>query len=134
MEKAAQSLEPGGLFLLHTIGGNMSQTGIDPWIDKYIFPNSVLPSASQLTAAAEGLFVLEDWHSLGPHYDRTLMAWHRNFSRAWPELAPKYGERFIRMWNYYLLCCAGSFRARKNQLWQIVLSKGGVKGGYGYIR
>lgn len=134
MEVAHRSLKPGGVFLLHTIGSNNSFTNGDPWIEKYIFPDSMLPSARQITKASEGLFVIEDWHSFGADYDKTLMAWHGNFNSAWPELEPNYGERFGRMWSYYLLCCAGSFRARKNQLWQIVLSKGGLPDGYPAIR
>lgn len=134
MEVVNRSLKPGGLFLLHTIGGNNSYTSSDPWIEKYIFPNSLIPSARQITAASEGLFVIEDWHSFGADYDKTLMAWHSNFHRAWPELESNYGERFGRMWRYYLLSCAGSFRARKNQLWQIVFSKQGLPGGYPAIR
>jgi cyclopropane-fatty-acyl-phospholipid synthase len=127
-------LEKEGLFLLHTIAGNSSVRSVDPWIEKYIFPNSMLPSARQITAAAEGLFVLEDWHSLGPHYDRTLMAWHRNFTANWPRIREAYDQRFFRMWTYYLLSCAGSFRARRNQLWQIVFSKNGLRAGYPSIR
>jgi cyclopropane-fatty-acyl-phospholipid synthase len=123
-------LKPEGLMVLHTIGSNRSTTRTDPWISKYIFPNSMLPSAAQITEAFEQRFVLEDWHSFGADYDRTLMAWHENFERAWPHLAQSYEERFYRMWRYYLLSCAGSFRARKNQLWQIVLSPHGVPGGY----
>jgi len=67
--------------------------------------------------------VIEDWHNFGPDYDRTLMAWWENFERAWPTLAPKYGERFRRMWRYYLMSCAGFFRSHQGQLWQIVLSR-----------
>ncbi|RTZ97085.1 MAG: cyclopropane fatty acyl phospholipid synthase [Deltaproteobacteria bacterium] len=130
MRVADRCLKPGGLFLLHTIGGNRSTTTCDPWISRYVFPNGMLPSARQITTAAEGLFVLEDWHSLGPDYDTTLMAWYDNFTRGWPQLSSDYGERFYRMWTYYLLCSAGSFRARDNQLWQIVFSKKGVPGGY----
>ena len=134
MEVAHRCLKDDGLFLLHTIGGNSSVHSTDPWIRKYIFPNSMLPSARQITRAAEGLFVLEDWHGFGPHYDPTLMAWHRNVTTSWPELADTYDERFRRMWTYYLLSCAGSFRARRNQLWQIVFSKNGVRGGYRSVR
>jgi cyclopropane-fatty-acyl-phospholipid synthase len=119
-------LKDDGLFLLHTIGGNRSVVGTDPWIGRYIFPNSMLPSAAQITAAAEGDFVLEDWHAFGPDYDRTLMAWYDNFVDAWPTLEHSYDERFFRMWKYYLLSCAGSFRARKNQVWQILLSPHGL--------
>jgi len=130
MEVAHRMLPEEGLFLLHTIGGNRSVRRTEPWIDRYIFPDSMLPSPVQMTRAIEGLFVLEDWHNFGADYDRTLMAWHRRFEAAWPELAERYGERFRRMWRYYLLSCAGSFRARKNQLWQVVLAPRGVAGGY----
>ncbi len=123
MQVVDRCLKDDGLFLLHTIGGNKSTSGTDPWIAKYIFPNSMLPSAAQITKSAEGIFRLEDWHNFGPYYDNTLMAWFNNFDRHWEEIKDKYGERFYRMWKYYLLACAGSFRSRKNQLWQIVFSK-----------
>jgi cyclopropane-fatty-acyl-phospholipid synthase len=127
-------LKPDGLFLLQTIAGNTSVNGTDPWLNKYIFPNSMLPSARQITASCEGLLVLEDWHSFGPHYDKTLMAWHHNFTTNWDKIKSMYDERFYRMWTYYLLSCAGSFRSRQNQLWQIVFSKEGIRGGCPIIR
>jgi cyclopropane-fatty-acyl-phospholipid synthase len=127
-------LKENGLFLLHTIGNKRSVTRIDPWINRYVFPNSMLPSAKQITSAAEGLFVLEDWHSFGQYYDKTLMAWYNNFTKNWTKLKDAYDERFYRMWTYYLLSCAGSFRARENQLWQIVLSANGVPGVYQSVR
>lgn len=134
METVRRVLKEDGLFLLHTIGGNRSVRHTDPWIEKYIFPNSMLPSISQIAAAAENRFVVEDWHNFGRDYDKTLMAWHANFSKAWPDLKEAYGERFGRMWQFYLLACAATFRTRKNQLWQIVLSPHGVQGGYQSIR
>lgn len=130
MNVANRCLKPDGLFLLHTIARNASVSSGDPWISKYIFPNSMLPSAKQITQATERLFVLEDWHSFGMHYDKTLMAWYNNFTKNWDQLKRDYDQRFYRMWTYYLLSCAGSFRANKNQLWQIMFSKKGVKGGY----
>jgi cyclopropane-fatty-acyl-phospholipid synthase len=123
METARRCLKPEGRFLLHTIGGTTSLTSTDPWISTYIFPNSMIPSAAQITAAAEGSFVLRDWHCFGTHYDRTLMAWHDNFVKNWDQIKDRYDTRFYRMWTYYLLCCAGSFRANKNQLWQIVFTR-----------
>ena len=132
MKVVHRCLNAEGLFLLHTIGGNTSENLIDPWTNKYIFPNSMLPSAKWITSAAEGLFVLEDWHSFGPYYDKTLMAWYNNFKSNWTKLKDLYDERFYRMWTYYLLSAAGGFRSRKNQLWQIVFSKKGIKGGYRY--
>ncbi len=127
-------LEDNGLFLLHTIGGNTSVTNTDPWIDKYIFPNSMLPSASQITKASEGNFILQHWHNFGTHYDKTLMAWHQNFNENWHKIKTNYDERFRRMWNYYLLSCAGTFRSHKNQLWQIVFSKIGSQVEYESVR
>ena len=112
------------------IGGNKSRASHDPWLERYIFPNSMLPSAKQISSAVEGLFVLEDWHSFGPHYDKTLMHWFVNFDQNWARLKESYDQRFYRMWKYYLLSSAGSFRARRNQLWQVVLSPRGVPGGY----
>lgn len=129
-ETVRRCLRTDGLFLLHTIGANESTVTIDPWIAKYIFPNSMLPSGSQITKAVEGLLVMEDWHAFGPDYDRTLLAWFRNFTDAWGELKDQYDERFRRMWSYYLLTSAGSFRARENQLWQIVYSRDGIAGSY----
>ncbi|CAM3939703.1 cyclopropane fatty acyl phospholipid synthase [Vreelandella rituensis] len=130
MEVAERCLKDDGLFLLHTIGKNVRGTSPDPWIDKYIFPNGDLPALGHVTDAAEELFVVEDLHNFGADYDKTLMAWHENFEAAWPQFAAVYGERFYRMWRYYLLSCAGAFRARDIQLWQFVLSKKGVIGGY----
>ncbi len=127
-------LQPQGLFLLHTIGSNTSQEANDPWIERYIFPNSLLPSIAQIAAASEALFVVEDWHSFGPYYDRTLLAWHERFRDAWPELAAKYGERFRRMWEFWLLSSAAAFRARRIQLWQVLLSPHGVAGGLAEVR
>jgi cyclopropane-fatty-acyl-phospholipid synthase len=126
MKAVHRCLKDTGIFLLHTIGGNESQIKCDPWINKYIFPNGMLPSISQISKAIEGLFVTEDLHNLGPHYEKTLMAWHGNFQKAWATLKERYDEKFKRMWDYYLLSSAGSFRARNIQIWQIVLNKYGT--------
>ena len=128
-ERMHRLLAPGGLLLLHTIGNRFETESFEPWLDRYIFPGAMLPSAAQIAKAIDGRFVIEDWHNFGADYDRTLLAWHANFARAWPSLQ-YYGEPFRRRWCYYLLTCAGSFRARRNQLWQIVLSPEGHRGGY----
>jgi cyclopropane-fatty-acyl-phospholipid synthase len=134
MKIVRRCLKPEGLFLLQTIGGNNSVASFDPWLSKYIFPNAMLPSARQIAEACEGIMVLEDWHTFGADYDRTLMEWFDNFDRHWPRLTHKYGERFYRMWKCYLLTCAGLFRAREIQLWQIVFTPKGMLGGYVSIR
>lgn len=134
MQTVNRCLQDEGLFLLHTIGSNHTGVNADPWIIKYIFTNSMLPSIKQIAAASEKLFVMEDWQNFSADYDKTLMAWHGNFKKNWGKIKDKFDERFYRMWSYYLLSCAGAFRARSVQLWQIVFSKEGVPGGYVSVR
>lgn len=134
MQTIRRMLHEDGIFLLQTIGGNISSVTADRWINKYIFPVGMLPSIKQIGNSTENVFVMEDWHNFGTDYDKTLMAWYQNFEQSWEELKAVYDDRFYRMWKYYLLSCAGSFRTRKNQLWQIVLSKNGIVGGYQPVR
>ncbi|MBL4874338.1 MAG: cyclopropane fatty acyl phospholipid synthase [Rhodobacteraceae bacterium] len=137
MECINRMLTDDGICLIHSIGNAITQQISDPWIDKYIFPNGMLPSAKQIVNAIVEPMVVEDWHNFGESYDKTLCAWHERFVEAWPRLkaSGKYDDRFYRMWEYYLLSCAGNFRSNKRaQLWQIVLSKSGVSGGYAPVR
>lgn len=133
MDVARRCLKNDGLFLLHTIGGNVTTNHANPWIEKYVFLG-MIPSLKQITEAVEKRFVVEDIHNFGANYDKTLMAWWHNFDRNWSELKNQYGDRFYRVWKMYLQSCAGSFRSRNLQLWQIVLSPHGVDGGYESIR
>ncbi len=134
MKLVHSCLKPHGVFLLHTIGGNYEVADSDLWLDRHIFPGSVLPSPVGLARAFGDYFTLEDWHNLGVDYDRTLLAWDDNFQSNWPRFREQYGDKFFRMWHYYLMVSAGSFRSRKNQLWQLVLSKDGVMGGWKTVR
>ena len=120
LEQAVRCLAPGGVVFIHTIGGTDAKVSIDPWFEKYIFPNAAIPSLGQLTTAMEGVVVPEDVQNIGPHYDKTLMAWWQNFEAAWPSLRDKYGDRFYRAWKYYLLVSAAYFRARRHNLYQVV--------------
>jgi cyclopropane-fatty-acyl-phospholipid synthase len=133
-EVAHRAVEPDGLFLLHTIGSNRRGRAVDAWIEKYIFPDGAQPSVADIGEATDQLFVVEDWHTFGAYYDPTLMAWFRNFDAAWPDLRDRYDDRFYRMWKYFLLSCAGSFRARRSNVWQIVLARRPVPGGYRPVR
>lgn len=133
-EVANRCLDENGLFLLHTIGHMKTSKSIDPWTHKYIFPNGMIPSMTQLSDAFENYFVMEDWHNFGIDYDRTLMTWYQNFINNWDKIRNDFSEQFFRMWKYYLLSFAGTFRARQLQVWQIVLSRKGVPGGYLSIR
>jgi cyclopropane-fatty-acyl-phospholipid synthase len=134
MGVAHDCLQEDGLFLLHTIGGSTSVYTNDPWIEKYIFPNGMLPSIKQIAQAAEGLFVMEDVQNFGQHYDKTLMSWHKAFLQNWEAFSHRFDAKTFRKWTYYLLHLAGVFRGRKNQLWQAVFSKKGVPGGYPALR
>lgn len=134
MAKAGDCLRENGLFLLHTIGAGKSGNVRYPWFDKYIFPGGYLPTVSQIANAADGIFILEDLHNFGSDYDKTLMAWHENCEKNKDDILKEYDERFYRMWTFYLLSCAGAFRSRNIQLWQVVFSHKGVPGGYCSIR
>jgi cyclopropane-fatty-acyl-phospholipid synthase len=123
-------LKDNGLFLLHTIGSNYTSPIINEWTTKYIFPNGMLPSIAQIAKVSEKKFVIEDLHNFGTYYDNTLMSWYDNFTQHWSNLSSLYDNEFYRMWTYYLLSSAGSFRARALQVWQVVFSKQGVIGGY----
>lgn len=134
MEMVHKCLTDDGLVMLHTIGSNQSHIAGDPWIDKYIFSGGQLPSIAQIGTSIEGLFVMEDWHNFSADYDKTLMAWDANFDRNWDKIKANYSDPFYRMWKFYLMSCAASFRSRSIQLWQVVLSKKGVLGGYETVR
>jgi cyclopropane-fatty-acyl-phospholipid synthase len=133
-ESARRYIKDDGLFLLHTIWENERYPTIDAWQDKYIFPNGDLPSVGQITTAVEGLFVVEDVHNFGVFYDKTLMAWNNKFQSNRSEMARRHGERFCRMWEYYLLQSAGAFRCRHISVGQFVLSPHGVRAGYQSVR
>jgi cyclopropane-fatty-acyl-phospholipid synthase len=131
MEVASRCMDVDGLFLLETIGNPVTRTYPDRWMDKYIFPNAVMPSMKQMGEAIEGVFLVEDLHNFAAdEYVKMMLAWNDNFVSNWNDLKDKYDERFYRMWTYYLLFCTGGFRARRNVLWQFVLSKRSRLGEY----
>jgi cyclopropane-fatty-acyl-phospholipid synthase len=134
MSTVFRNLTDDGLFLLHTIGTSCVESGTDAWVSKYIFPNSILPTAREIPEACAGKFVIEDWHNLGSDYVKTLRAWYKNFTAHWNSLKKNYDERFFRMWTYYLFLFMGSFQARHLQIWQVVLSKNYLNRDYVPIR
>ena len=135
MMMVRRCLDRDGLCLLHFLATQRSCPNLSDtemlWLTRHIFPGAVLPSLAQVGAALDGLLVTEDIENFGSDYDRTLMAWHANFTRNWPDLkGGRFDERFYRMWTYFLLTCAAATRARKYQVWQMVLSPHGMRGGY----
>ena len=132
-EVTHRSLKDGGLFLLHTIGHWQTSEKVDPWIERYIFPNSILPSAEIIANHSAKLFSIEDWQNFGLDYVKTLKAWNDNTEAAWPELEG-YDEEFQRKWHYYLQGCSAAFQSYRNHLWQVVLSKGELSEPYKAVR
>jgi hypothetical protein len=120
-------LKPNGVFLLHTIGENVTRPQADPWITKNIFPNGYIPSLSLISQCAEGIFVTEDVHNFNTSYEKTLLAWDKNFQEQWNSIRSLHPEldsrEFYRMWRYYLNFCAGGFRKRCTQLFQFVFTR-----------
>jgi len=126
-----QLLNDEGIFLLHTIGNSATTTVVDPWIEKYIFRNSMAPSMAQLAKSAEELLVIQDWENYGHYYGPTLAAWHRNFNENWENIrtiegAQRFDERFRRMFNYYFLACKAGFETEHVYLWHLVMTKQGM--------
>ena len=131
MQVVYDALKDGGLFCCQTAGNDDNVFQNDPWFQKYIFPNAVVPSVEQIGRAIAGKLVLEDWHNFGPDYVDTCYAWFEQFDRNWEG---SKDDRFYRMWKYWVLAVGGAFQVRRRQLWQIVVSKGGVQGGYTTVR
>lgn len=128
MQVVDTMLEDDGLFLLHTIGNADDTRVVDPWIEKYIFRNSMAPSMGQLVRSFSRRFVVHDWENYGHYYSQTLSAWQQNFERNWEAIRAlksrrPFDERFRRMWNYYLLSCKAAFDVEDLLLWQIVMGK-----------
>jgi cyclopropane-fatty-acyl-phospholipid synthase len=127
-----RALKDDGVFLLHTIGNSRRTTVADPWMEKYIFRNSMVPAMSQLANAFEGLFVVQDWENYGHYYAPTLAAWQQNFEANWPQIEAieterRFDEKFRRMFNYYFLSCKAGFETEHINLWHIVMSKEGKR-------
>ena len=134
MKTVSENLTETGICLLHFIGGNETNLIADGWINKYIFPNGLIPSLAQIGKAMENQLVIEDLHNIGIHYDQTLMAWYNNFINSWDELKENYSKTFYLKWIYYLMCSAASFRSRRLNLWQIVVRKSGCLMEYQSVR
>jgi cyclopropane-fatty-acyl-phospholipid synthase len=117
-------LKNDGKFLLHTIGVIDSPTAPNKFINKYIFPGGICPSFSQIIKPIEktGLIV-SDSETLIRHYDKTLEAWLERFMEKKSEVKDMFGERFVRMWEFYLASCAAAFRYRDLVVFQLQIVK-----------
>ena len=129
-KRCSHLLRSHGLFLLHTIGRSV-KASIDLWVDRYIFPGGSLPKLGDLDEVEAQNLILEDLQNIGAHYDMTLCAWQANLDHGQATGELDLDEKDLRFWRYYLLSFAGAFRVRKRlQVWQLLLAKSGVIGGY----
>ena len=109
-DKVHEMLKPDGVAVLHTIGNYDNPQGTNPWIQKYIFPGGYIPSLSDVASGYEksGL-VLSDIEVLRYHYAWTLQEWNRRFQQSREKFVELRGEKFCRMWEFYLVACQTAF-------------------------
>jgi cyclopropane-fatty-acyl-phospholipid synthase len=104
-------LAEDGIAVIHTIGESRLSRSTNPWIRKYIFPGGYIPALSEMSRAVEkGHLIATDVEVLRLHYADTLAEWLNRFSSHREEVADRHGERFCRMWEFYLASCSASFR------------------------
>lgn len=121
-DTCAARLAPDGVMLLHTIGTSDAPSLTNPWITRHIFPGGHLPSLSQILPAIEraGLIVA-DIEVLRLHYAETLRFWRAAFLARREEADALLGDRFCRMWEYYLSMAETAFRCEGVVVFQIQL-------------
>ena len=112
-----------GIALLHTIGRSGPPGATNPWIEKYIFPGGYNPALSEVSRAIENSGLVScDIEVLRLHYAKTLTLWHQRFHAHRVEVAQRMGERFCRMWEFYLASCEAAFRWRDLVVFQLQLT------------
>lgn len=122
--KVSALLEDSGVALLHSIGRMSGPGSTNPWIRKYIFPGASSPALSETLAAIEKARLwVTDVEILRLHYAETLRAWESRFQANRRRVAELLGERFCRMWEFYLIVSEFSFRYGRHMVFQIQLSK-----------
>tara|TARA_B110000881_G_C18542509_1_gene499332 strand:+ start:237 stop:1442 length:1206 start_codon:yes stop_codon:yes gene_type:complete len=117
-------LKDNGIFLLHTIGSVEAPTPPNKFINKYIFPGGVVPSFSDIINPIQktGLIVA-DTETLIRHYDKTLESWLDRFMEKKSTVKDLFGEKFVRMWEFYLASCSAAFRYRDLVVFQLQIVK-----------
>ena len=123
-EKIVSLLGPDGVALIHSIGRFDGPASTNPFIDKYIFPGGYIPALSEVLPAVEraGLLVT-DVEILRLHYALTLRHWRQRFRASWHTAVQRYGERFCRMWEFYLAGAETGFRYQNLMVFQLQLTK-----------
>lgn len=123
-EQIAARLNENGTALVHTIGRSPGPGATNPWIARHIFPGGYIPALSEIVPVIEkaGLVIL-DIEILRLHYAETLKAWRERFLRHADQAEKLYDDRFVRMWDFYLVTSELSFRHGFHNVFQIQLGK-----------
>jgi len=116
-------LKPDGIALIHTIGRSRPPGATSPWILKYIFPGGYCPAMSEAAAAVERhALVTTDVEVWRLHYAQTLRKWRERFEANLDRVRALYGDRFYRMWRYYLVASELTFRLDNQVVFQFQMS------------
>ena len=116
-------LKPDAVALIHTIGQHSRPTPTNPWIRRHIFPGGYIPAASEVLNAVEASgLVLSDLEVWRRHYALTLREWNRRFQAGRDALRRSKGERFCRMWEFYLVACATAFEVSDLVVFQMQIA------------
>lgn len=101
------------------------RSGVD-WIQKHIFPGSLLPSVAAINRSINntGDLTMVDLKDLGLDYAKTLAIWREEFNKRLTDVKKLgFDERFIRKWNYYLSYCEAAFEMRNINVMQMVYAR-----------
>ena len=121
--KVGNLLSKDGIAMIHTIGHMDRPSATNPWIRRHIFPGGYIPAISEITTAIErSPLVFADIEVWRQHYALTLMEWNRRFQAVRSEFARDKGERFCRIWEFYLLSCQTAFEVESLVVYQLQLS------------
>ena len=119
-----RNLAPDGIALLHTIGRSTPPNTTAPWVGKYIFPGSHIPSLSELATGTENAdLVVTDIEVWRLHYARTLRAWRARFEDNRDRIEAMYDARFVRMWRFYLVITEVAFVHLANVVFQLQITR-----------
>ena len=122
--KTYDLLNESGIFLLHTIGQTSKPSATNTWIRKYIFPGGYIPSLSEIILLTENKNInITDIEILRFHYALTLDHWYKNIHNNREKIIKMFDERFMRMWEFYLLISKYSFVNMGNVVYQIQIAK-----------
>lgn len=123
-DKVSSGLKEEGVALIHTIVRPDCPRETNPWVEKYIFPGGYVPALSEFSVGMENSALrMTDIEFLYGHYERTLACWRKRFDTHRDEIKQRKGEKFCRMWEFYLASAEVSFRTGRLTVMQVQLAK-----------